>query len=120
MKTNAPGMPGMAITKVGWEKKVNAFSRSEPPVQGFPRLCQSPSGSLHVCQTFSTGYSTQVSAVSIVTCSIDCAVPMGAEKLIEPFNTATEIQRNTICVLVSCLVFNSVHGVIPYSLQLHL
>lgn len=47
MKTKAPGMPGTAITKVDWEKKVYAFSKSEPPVQGFPRLCQSPRGSLN-------------------------------------------------------------------------
>jgi len=46
MKTKEPGCSGMAITKLGWEKKVNAFSKSEPPVQGFPRLFQSPSGSL--------------------------------------------------------------------------
>ncbi len=46
MKTKEPGCSGMAITKLGWEKKVKAFSKSEPPVQGFPRLFQSPSGSL--------------------------------------------------------------------------
>ena len=41
----------MANTKVGWEKKVNAFSKSEPPVQGLPRLCHAPSGSLNACWT---------------------------------------------------------------------
>ena len=53
MKTYAPGMPGIAITNVGCEKKVYEFSKSEPPVQGFPRLCQSPSGSLNAWWTFS-------------------------------------------------------------------
>lgn len=46
MNTKEPGCSGMAITKLGWEKKVKAFSKSEPPVQGLPRLFQSPSGSL--------------------------------------------------------------------------
>lgn len=46
MNTKEPGCSGMAITKLGWEKKVNAFSRSEPPVQGLPRLFHSPRGSL--------------------------------------------------------------------------
>ena len=58
MNTKDPGRPGMASTKVGCEKKVNAFSRSEPPVQGLPRLCHSPRGSLQeqthfpICQGF--------------------------------------------------------------------
>lgn len=49
MKTNVPGRPGMAKTNVGWEKKVYSFSKSDPPLQGLPRLCHSPSGSLQMC-----------------------------------------------------------------------
>ena len=46
MNTKEPGRRGMGITKVGCEKKVNAFSRSEPPMHGLPKLCHSPRGSL--------------------------------------------------------------------------
>ena len=59
MKTYDPGLLGMASTKVGWEKKVNAFSKSEPPGQGLPRLCQSPSGSLQPYKC--SQYATQIS-----------------------------------------------------------
>lgn len=71
MKTYAPGMPGIAITKVGCEKKVYEFSKSEPPVQGFPRLCQSPSGSLNAWWTFLAEESNHELALYRL-CRMDC------------------------------------------------
>ena len=72
MKTNAPGVPGIAITKVGWEKKVYAFSKSEPPVQGLPRLCHSPRGSLNAWLTLSAEASAHGLAL-YRSCHLDCA-----------------------------------------------
>lgn len=46
MNTKAPVCPGIAITKLGWAKKVFSFCSWEPPTQGFPRLAQPSNGFL--------------------------------------------------------------------------
>lgn len=90
------------------------FPGPSRPCRDCPDCASPQAGPYMFARHFQQGIrSTLASAVSIVTCSIGCAVPMATEKLIEPFNTDTEIHR--ICVLVSCLVFTSVHSTVKYS-----